>query len=145
MEETSGTSWVGGVCVKNDQVLLVHRINHENLFNKEYFVFPGKQVSQDEAIEDALRKAFEDFSMTVELNELLYANDDSDDKEYYYLCHHLLGQPHLAKESNESKEMEEGRQVFIPMWVPLRELDDLIVYPESVKEALLAQQDELLS
>jgi ADP-ribose pyrophosphatase YjhB (NUDIX family) len=130
--------WVGGICIKEAQVLLVHRINNESTFNKEYFVFPGKEVEGDEAIESALVEAFNDFSMSIKLGDLLYSKDDDvDDQEYYYLCKHTYGEPAVAPGSNEEKEMEEGKQVYIPMWVPLSELDDLIIYPESVKMRLL--------
>jgi ADP-ribose pyrophosphatase YjhB (NUDIX family) len=144
MEETLKQTWVGGVCIRNNEVLLIHRINRDNDFVKEFFMFPGKEVQDDENIEDALRNAFEDFSVTVQVDELLYANeDDTDENEYFYICRHALGEPHIAKESDEAKKMEDGRQVFTPMWVSLRELDDLIVYPESVKHKLIeALQEE---
>ena len=137
-EETSVKIWVGGICIKNDQVLLVHRINNETDFNKEYFVFPGKEVEGDENIEDALKSAFEDFSISVQLENLLYSKEDElDDQEFFYICKYLLGEPHVQKESNEAKEMEKGKQIYTPMWVKISELDELVVYPESVKTLIL--------
>ncbi len=133
-------SWVGGVCIKGNQLLLIHRINNDVSINKEYFVFPGKEVAGDETIDIALKKAFEDFSMTIQLGELLYSKDDDiHEVEHYYLCEHILGEPAVAPESNEAKEMEDGSQVYIPMWVPLSELENLIVYPESVKMKILEE------
>lgn len=137
-EEIIPKMWVGGICIKDGQVLLVHRINNENQFNKEYFVFPGKEVAGDETIESALENAFKDFSMSIKRGELIYSkDDDSDEQEYYYLCKHTLGEPSVAPGSDEEKEMEEGKQVYIPMWIPLSELEDLIIYPESVKMNLI--------
>lgn len=137
-EDTITKKWVGGICIKNGQVLLVHRINKDSDFNKEYFVFPGKEVAGDENIEDALRSAFADFCMTVQLDDLLYSKeDDLTDQEFYYLCKYNLGEPQIKENSNEALEMAEGSQVYIPMWVPLSELDNLILYPESVKALIL--------
>ncbi len=137
-EDTTVKTWVGGICIKENQVLLVHRINRESDFNKEYFVFPGKEVEGDENIESALEEAFRDFSMSIKLRDIVYSKeDDLDDREYYYLCEHTLGNPQVATGSNEAIEMEMGKQVYIPMWVPLSELDSLIVYPESVKTRIL--------
>jgi ADP-ribose pyrophosphatase YjhB (NUDIX family) len=134
--------WVGGVCIKNDQVLLVHRINNDVDFNKEYFVFPGKEVEGDESIESALKSAFEDFSITVELEDLLYSKEDElDDQEFFYLCKHLLGEPHVQAESNEAHEMEESDQVYAPLWVNISDIDDLIIYPESVKALILEDRE----
>lgn len=135
--------WVGGVCIKDTSVLLVHRINNESDFHKEYFVFPGKEVASDETIEVALEKAFADFSITISLKDLIYSKDeDSDESEYYYTCDYVLGEPAVIAESNEAKEMEEGEQVFIPMWVELSKLEDLVVYPESLKVKILEDLEE---
>lgn len=137
-ETTESKSWVGGICIKDDKVLLIHRINNEVDFNKEYFVFPGKNQEGDETLEVALEKSFRDFSITIKLSDLLYSKEeDMNDKEYYYMCDYILGEPALASGSNEAKEMEEGAQIYTPMWVSLSEIDDLIVYPETVKMALL--------
>ncbi len=138
-EETSTvTMWVGGICIKDDKVLLIHRINNEIDLNKEYFVFPGKNLQGDETLEIALEKSFKDFSITTKLGELLYSKeDDVDDQEYYYMCDYILGEPALTSGSNEAKEMEEGTQIYTPMWIALSEIDNLIVYPETVKMLLL--------
>jgi hypothetical protein len=144
MEETVKETWVGGICIRDKQVFLVHRINNTSDFNKEFFVFPGKEVSDDENREDALMSAFEDFSMTIKIKSLFYTNEeeDADDIQCYYLCTPLLGEPHIAKGSDEALKMEEGRQVFIPMWVPLDQVEDLIVYPETVKTLIIEALEE---
>ncbi len=130
--------WVGGVCINDGKVLLIHRINNELPVKKEYFVFPGKDVSQDETIETAVEKAFADFSITISLQGLVYSKEDEiNGSEYYYQCDYVLGEPAVIAGSNEAIEMETGDQVFIPIWVPLTELNDLVVYPESVKEKIL--------
>ncbi len=130
--------WVGGVCINDGKVLLIHRINNELPVKKEYFVFPGKDVAQDETIESALEKAFTDFSLTVSLQGLIYSKEDEiDGSEYYYQCDYILGEPAVIANCNEAKEMETGEQVFIPIWVKLSELEPLIVYPESVKDKIL--------
>lgn len=137
-DELEVKKWVGGICVKDDSILLIHRINKKSLFHKEFFVFPGKEVEADENLEEALREAFEDFSMTVKLKELFYSKEeDMEDQEFYYTCTHVLGEPQVAKDSDEATKMLEGEQVYTPMWIPLSDLDDLIVYPESVKVKII--------
>ena len=41
MNEEFQKKWVGGICIKDGKVLLIHRINKERLFNKEYFIARG--------------------------------------------------------------------------------------------------------
>lgn len=137
-EEYIQKSWVGGICIRDGKVLLVHRINKEDGIKKEYFVFPGKEVQGDETLQSALIEAFKDFSLTVNLGELFYSKEDEvDDLEYYYLCDYVLGEPEVAANSNEAEEMEDGEQFYSPIWVSLSDIDDLIVYPESVKNEIL--------
>lgn len=137
-EDITIKKWVGGICIHNNSVFLIHRINKDNNFNKEYFVFPGKDVEGDENIEEALQEAFLDFSLTIKLKELIYLKeDDINGQEFYYLCNYVFGNPSVREGSNEAEEMKGGEQVFIPIWVPISELDTLVVYPESIKETLL--------
>lgn len=137
-EEDLPKSWVGGICINDGKVLLIHRINKNSDLNKEYFVFPGKIVAGDETMESALEKAFKDFSITIKLQDLLFSKEDEvDEQEYYYFCDYVLGDPAIAPGSNEEQEMGEGGQVYTPMWIPLSEVDELIVYPETVKAQML--------
>lgn len=137
MEDNFPKKWVGGICIQENKVLLIHRINKERLFHQEYFVFPGRTVAEDESIEKALIKEFEEISLTVTLGELLYTHND-DEEEYYYFCSYILGELALP----EIQEGEDQKQFYTPMWIPINELDELIIYPESVKELL---QEKLLT
>lgn len=132
--------WVGGVCVRNDEILLIQRINKERIGIQEYFVFPGRDVEGDESLEDALLEEFGRLSMKVTLSNLIYSKGDEgdDEQEFYYLCNHVLGEPTLNIKSDEVNIMEENtEQLYLPRWMPLDQLEDLIIYPESVKIIVL--------
>lgn len=131
--------FAGGICIKDGNILLIYRINKERSFHQEYFVLPGAIVHEDESIEEAVKREFNDVSMTVRVGDLFYesAGDESDDKEFYYLCDYITGSPELSMYSNEAEIMKQGEQFYTPMWVPLSELEELIVYPESVKNKIL--------
>lgn len=132
MEDTK-QAWIGGICTHDGKVLLIHRINKERLFNQEYFVFPGKEISYDEAEDQALAKAFMELGLTIAKGELLYTKEDSDDTEYYYSCTITFG----SLQTPTTPPGEDQEQYYTPMWVAIAELDELIVYPESVKELLV--------
>lgn len=137
MNEEIQKRWVGGVCVNDGKVLLIHRINKERVLDQEYFVFPGNMVEDDESLEDALLATFADLSITVKIGELFYSKDeDGDESEYYYTCSYLLGEPEMVPQDQDLEETS-ALQFFTPMWVSLNELEELIVYPETVKEQLL--------
>jgi ADP-ribose pyrophosphatase YjhB (NUDIX family) len=141
MDEEIKKQWVGGVCTKDEKVLLIHRINKERILDQEYFVFPGKIVEDNESLEDALIDSFKELSISVKIGELLYSKDDEgDEAESYYACSYIAGE----LRATTTKNNEEGKtvQFFTPMWVSLNELEELIVYPESVKEILLEELTE---
>jgi ADP-ribose pyrophosphatase YjhB (NUDIX family) len=128
--------WVGGICIHDDTILLIHRINKERDFNQEYFVFPGNHVDDDKSLEKTLLSEFEAMSLHIAVNDLLYAKEDIlDESEYYYLCEYKGGE--LTNPTFAEEEGEEQLQFYTPLWIPLAEIDELVLYPESVKEILL--------
>ena len=135
--------WVGGICIRDSKILLIYRINKEKDLHKEYFVFPGGTVEDDQTIEETLIKEFEDISISVTLGDLFYSKegDEEEESEYYYMCTHVLGDPSSFKAKNKEDldETKEKTQFYTPMWVAMSELEEMIVYPESMKAKLLQE------
>lgn len=143
MTEDPLKKWVGGVCIKDGAVFLIHRINKSKKPHLEYFVFPGKAVGDDESLENALTEYFRNISFNMKLGKLFYSKETSDEdeeSEYYYVCEHTFGEPILTP-----YEEEGGEQYYDPVWVSLDMIENLIIYPESVKQKLLEQRDGILS
>ena len=138
MNEEVIKKWVGGICIKDRTVLLIHRINKNSLFNQECFIFPGKTIEGDESIEDALCEEFQKLAITIHLGEQLYTSDEGDEVEDYYLCTYVLGEVSQVHAYGDGKDgADDGSQSYIPVWVSLDDIDDLIIYPESVKDIIL--------
>ncbi len=128
------------ICIHEGKLLLIHRINKENIIKQEYFIFPGGLVDEDESIENALIQETEDeTSVKVSLGELLHSEEENQDgeEENYYFCDYILGEPKLKEGSEEYDQHMKGRQLYTPMWVPLELIEDLIIYPETVKMLIL--------
>ena len=132
--------WVGGVCIRDNHVLLIYRVNQEREFNKEYFVFPGGYTQDDESMEKTILRECRECSITVKLGALLYSNED--EQEYYYLCDYISGEPLAASKNNEEEGVPLEFSTDMPVWIPLSELDELIVYPESVKDYVLQELEK---
>ena len=133
MNDTIPKRWVGGVCIKDGAVLLIHRINKERVHNQEYFIFPGRYVQEDETLEEAITDHFHAMSVTAKLRKSIYSKGEgSDETEDYYLCEYLFGEAVISSKLKDDYA-ESGEQYYTPLWIPLGELDELIVYPEEVK------------
>lgn len=135
-----------GICFRDNRILLIHRINYElENGNQEYYVIPGGGVESDEKVEDAvIREMKEETSLDVKLGELFYEFEDYDGegkflKYFAYICEYISGEAKLEKSSVEAIEMKEGKQFFNPVWVPLSELQNIVLYPRPIKDELIAK------
>lgn len=129
-----------GICIKDGNLLVIKRLNLERELEQEYFVLPGGKVEDDESIEDAVvREVDEETSMHITLGELFKSFTEETDEydEYFYLCKCGPGDPKLRADSEEAEEMKEGMQFYTPMWLPLSELKNVILYPEEIREMLI--------
>lgn len=119
------------IIVKGDKVLLMWRKNQR----KEYYVFPGGGVKENETIEKALlREVKEETSLEVKIQKNLYHHryiNDSD--QYFYLCSYIHGEPEIG-ESNEKAEMKKGENFYKLEWVKIREIANLLLYPLEIRD-----------
>lgn len=124
------------VVIKDNNVLLMHRINQ----GKEYYVFPGGGVEDNETIEKAvIRELREETSIEIKINKLLYHHhiigDLNDSDQYFYLCDHISGTPALS-ESNELEENRKGTDFYEPLWYPIKDLPKMLLYPLEIRDWL---------
>lgn len=123
------------IIINEHQVLLMWRNNH----GKEYYVFPGGGVEDNETVEEAtLREVKEESTLQVKIDRLLYHHhyiNDSD--QFFYLCSYLGGEPQLG-DGNEKEEMEKDKNTFYqPLWVDISKLKKLLLYPLEIKDWLI--------
>jgi len=103
---------------------------------REYFVFPGGGVEENESIEEAIiREIQEELSINAKIEKLLFEIENQGRREYYYLIKEFSGQPKLGGE--EKERMNKNNQYY-PIWTELNKLRDLDnLYPELAKVKVL--------
>lgn len=128
------------VVIKDGKVLLIHRKNE-----KEFYVFPGGGVEEGETVEQAiLRELMEETSITVRINKILeHKIYDDRTENYAYLCDYISGEPHLAENSPEKIEMKDGVEYYNPVWIDIKDLENLTVWPEEAKRKLIITAGEI--
>jgi 8-oxo-dGTP diphosphatase len=128
------TKFASAVVIKDDQILLMHRLNN----GKEYYTLPGGGREEGEtAEENALRELKEETSIDASINRLLYkVNWDTGKENYYFLCDYISGKPYLPESSEEFEEMKNGVQVYEPMWLPISDLLNTLVYPLEIRDLI---------
>ena len=120
------------IVIKDNKILLMHRTRD----GKQYWVFPGGGVKEDEKVENAVvREITEEASLKVEIIKLLYSHKYSDigHKQFFYLCKYTSGKPKLGN-FNELQAMKDGDQTYKPMWVDIKQLPKLLLYPLEIRD-----------
>lgn len=117
-----------------DKVLLIQRERAGDI----YYVLPGGHIEEGESGESAvLREVREETSLDVEMVQKLYDLVDKDGTTHYiYLCKYISGVPRLAADSPELTK-ESGIDVYTPMWIEIKELKNIPMWPAEVKSFLV--------
>lgn len=125
-----------GIVIESSKVLLIHRKNE-----KEYYVFPGGGVEENETIEEAvIRELKEETSIKVKIKKLLYihhiVDEQNDSDQYFYLCEYLSGIPKLG-DFNELQNMKSANDFYEPLWYPTQKLSETLLYPLEIRDWLI--------
>jgi ADP-ribose pyrophosphatase YjhB (NUDIX family) len=120
---------VAAVIIKGKKILLMYRIKN----GREYFVFPGGGVEENESLETALiREIKEEFNIDVKIEKLLFRIENQGREEFYFLVKEFVGIPEISGE--EKERMNENNQ-YAPAWLNLEEVIKLPnLYPEEAKQ-----------
>ncbi len=125
---------VAGIVIKDSKVLLINRKKN----NKEYYVFPGGSVEENETKEKALiRELNEETSVKVKIDRLVYVHDYQTSQQFYYLCDYQGGRPQLAGGSIEKQRMKTKHDFYQPVWISIPKLPKLLLYPLEIRDWLI--------
>jgi 8-oxo-dGTP diphosphatase len=126
------------VCIilKDNKVLLMHRGNTRD--GKDFWVFPGGTVEENEAAENAvIRELEEETSVKATVDRKLYSHDYTTNEQHYFLCKYVSGKPKLG-DFNEAKTMQEDPdEIYDPQWVPLKKIPEMLLYPLEIRDWLI--------
>jgi ADP-ribose pyrophosphatase YjhB (NUDIX family) len=135
---------VGGICVYDNKILLIHRINlGKEKSDQEYYAIPGGGVEDGEGITRALiREMKEETNLDIKVGKLFYEMQDKDPKgdnrkHYYYSCIYTTGEPKLREDSEEAREMKLGVNFYNPVWIDLKELQNIALFPKQIKQEII--------
>lgn len=117
------------VLIEQDKVALIRREKNERV----YYVFPGGKQEIGETIEQcAKRETFEELGVEVDIGELL-TTVPFNGTQYYFFAK-IIGGQFGTGQAEEFLEADGG--TYLPLWVPISELDGKTVIPHEVVRAL---------
>ncbi len=121
-----------GIILKNDEVLIIHRVKPE----RDYYVWPGGKIESGESEGQALcRELKEELNFEIGHSKYLFAINYLDHDETYYLVDEFSGE--LALGGPEKDRMNEQNKYSFN-WVKLSELNKVpnLVPKETVEKIL---------
>lgn len=127
---------VRAIVVKDDALLTMHR----NKFGEEYYTLVGGGIDVAETLEAALyREVSEEANLKVANPRLVFIEQAGDPygDQYIYLCDYVSGEISLSAESTEAKINELGKNLYTPMWLPVKDLPNSSFFTEKLKAALI--------
>ena len=136
---------VRGIILKDNNIMLIHRIRNQDGKRIEYHVFPGGGLLNGESIDDCLyRELKEELGIQVNIIRPLYYLEDEKNIEHYILCEYVSGEFGTGKGAEFTEERQATRGSYIPEILPLSSLRSLILC-EEVKDKLLKDIEEYSS
>lgn len=121
------------IIIEDGRILLIHRFRDD----KEYYVFPGWWIEDNENAEmAAIREAREETNFDIKINEKLWEHiDDSDSRVHHvFLVTDFSGNLQL---NGPEKERNCDDNKYILEWHNLDKISGLPIYPELLKRKVV--------
>lgn len=129
---------VRAVIIEKNSLLLIHRLKN----NQEYWVFPGGGVEQGEDFKTALlREVLEELGVEVIVikqfaNSSLNIEGQEEQQEIFYLCS-IVGGNLGTGTGPEYQQGTSYKGTYELQWIPLDEVSNYKIVPESIKTKLI--------
>ncbi len=124
------------VLLQKDNIALIER----HRAGQHYFTFPGGHVESGEMpIQAAVREAKEELGLDVSIQRLLAEIWWHHKPQYYYLVE-IAGGEFGTGTGEEMQNPLPGRGRYRPIWVPVRDLLNLPVLPDTMAKMIVQAQ-----
>lgn len=131
---------VRAVIIDSDKILLINRIKDDD----SYWVIPGGAVESGETHKQTLeRECLEELGVKINVQELFLQRvgdkpEIEGQPEFFYLCD-IIGGKVGAGRGPEFRPETQYKGKYIIKWVALKELPDINLKPEEVKNKIVQQ------
>ena len=118
------------ILLENNAVLLIKRVKND----RTYYVFPGGRAEQGETPEmTAIREAFEELGVHVQLGECFETIRFGEIKQYYFFATIIGGE--LG--TGQAEEFTTGEGTYELEWLPVEALNTYPIIPTEIVDRLM--------
>lgn len=127
------------VLLEGDRICLIER----RRAGKLYYLFPGGGIEEGETPQQAaIREAYEELGVHVELQRLLAQLSFKGQQQYFYLARIVGGQFGTGQGEEFLSTADSKHGTYLPMWLPLAEAITVDARPRELCWALLTGELE---
>lgn len=117
------------IIVQEGKIALIKRIRE----GETYYVFPGGGIEGGETPEEATkREVYEELGVHIQVEHLI-TKVKYKENEYYYGAYIIGG---VFGSGTGEEFQREGRGSYIPLWIPINELEKVNIKPYEVVESI---------
>jgi 8-oxo-dGTP diphosphatase len=121
------------IILENDQVALIERVRDGHT----YYVFPGGTIEEGETAQAAaMREAYEELGVQVELQMLTAVVTFHNEDQHYYRATISAGQFGTGTGEEFSSARSSARGSYRPLWLARQDLLQYDVRPHALAQAL---------
>ena len=126
---------------EQDNVALIERVRDGHI----YYVFPGGTVEEGETLEAAaIREAYEELGVHVEIQTLVAVVRFYNDDQYYYYATISAGQFGMGEGEEFGSDPRSARGSYRAVWLARQDLMRYDVRPHALAQALGAEEPLVL-
>ena len=135
MTEREGMMRSAVIILENDYVALIERVRDGHT----YYVFPGGTIEEGETGEAAaIREAYEELGVHVEIQTLAAVVRFHNEGQYYYHATISGGQFGMGTGEEFSSDRRSARGSYRPLWLARQDLTQYDVRPHTLAQAVSA-------
>lgn len=123
------------IIINDKKILLMFRRKMKEGKLKEYFVIPGGGLEDGETLEEnVVRELREEMNVDVKILGYLGFKQDENNKQHYFHCEIVNGEPYLGGEELERMTKE---NYYEPIYVDLKNIKHIdLIGAEFIKKAI---------
>jgi 8-oxo-dGTP diphosphatase len=121
------------IIVRNHHIALIKRQRGE----RTYYVIPGGGMEPGESPEQtAVRESLEELGLNVTIERLLARVVFHGREQYYFFARVIGGHFGTGMGPEMTGKYPPERGTFTPVWVPLKQVDKIDLFPPSIAELI---------